>query len=294
MFACAMYPEDDADFVAEVDAEARYQVRRLRSHPCLALWCGNNENQWLHDMRYWDQPEPAGLRRALLRPHPAASRGRARRPHAVLARQPVRRQRPQQHATRATSTTGTSGTATSPRRFGEQPRRDHTPEAVSLSALRRGHGPLLQRVRHARRAGSRDAAAGDPRRPALPPQPVDGLAQQGQPEEQGRQPAARRPPGCRTTSTEYIDFSQIAQAEGLEVRDRALSAAASRTAPGTLVWQLNDCWPVLSWSVLDYYGFGKAGYYYLRRVFAPVLASFKPDPDGGLELWLTNDTRATR
>ena len=47
-----MYPEDDPDFIAEVNAEARYQVRRLRSHPSLALWCGNNENQWIHDRTF--------------------------------------------------------------------------------------------------------------------------------------------------------------------------------------------------------------------------------------------------
>jgi beta-mannosidase len=58
------------------------------------------------------------------------------------------------------------------------------------------------------------------------------------------------------------------------------------------VWQLDDCWPVLSWSLLDYYGFGKAGYYYLRRAYAPVMASFKALPGGELELWLTNDTLA--
>ena len=56
MFACAAYPEHDADFAAEVEAEARYQVRRLRNHPCMALWCGNNENQWLHDQRHPHQP----------------------------------------------------------------------------------------------------------------------------------------------------------------------------------------------------------------------------------------------
>src|SRR6185437_4954288 len=55
MFACAAYPEDGG-MAAEVTAEARYQVRRLRNHPCLALWCGNNENQWLYDRRHWDQP----------------------------------------------------------------------------------------------------------------------------------------------------------------------------------------------------------------------------------------------
>jgi beta-mannosidase len=58
------------------------------------------------------------------------------------------------------------------------------------------------------------------------------------------------------------------------------------------VWQLDDCWPVLSWSVLDYYGFGKAGYAYLRRAYAPVLASFRAGPSGELELWVTNDTLA--
>ena len=59
MFACAMYPEDNSSFVGEVEAEARYQVRRLRNHPCMALWCGNNENQWIHDRTYWDRPDYA-------------------------------------------------------------------------------------------------------------------------------------------------------------------------------------------------------------------------------------------
>ncbi len=44
MFACAPYPEQPQWFVDEVDREVRYQVRRLRSHACMALWCGNNEN----------------------------------------------------------------------------------------------------------------------------------------------------------------------------------------------------------------------------------------------------------
>jgi beta-mannosidase len=42
--------------------------------------------------------------------------------------------------------------------------------------------------------------------------------------------------------------------------------------------------------VLDYYGFGKAGYYYVRRAYAPILGSFKVLEDGAVELWITNDT----
>jgi len=42
MFSCALYPSG-RDFLARVDAEARFQVRRLADHPSIALWCGNNE-----------------------------------------------------------------------------------------------------------------------------------------------------------------------------------------------------------------------------------------------------------
>jgi beta-mannosidase len=42
--------------------------------------------------------------------------------------------------------------------------------------------------------------------------------------------------------------------------------------------------------VVDYYGFGKAGYFYAKRVYAPVLASFRACSEGAMELWITNDT----
>jgi beta-mannosidase len=87
---------------------------------------------------------------------------------------------------------------------------------------------------------------------------------------------------------EYIDYSMIAQAEGLKFGIEHFRRRKPHCS-GTLFWQLNDCWPVLSWSVLDYYGFAKAGYYYVRRAYAPVLASFKQLEDGDVELWITND-----
>jgi beta-mannosidase len=95
--------------------------------------------------------------------------------------------------------------------------------------------------------------------------------------------------GLPTTLDQYITFSQIAQAEGLKFGVEHFRRRKPHCS-GTLVWQLDDCWPVLSWSLLDYYGFGKAGYYYLARAYAPVLASIKQVSDGELELWITNDT----
>ena len=58
---------------------------------------------------------------------------------------------------------------------------------------------------------------------------------------------------------------------------------------GTLVWQLDDCWPAFSWAVLDYHGFRKPAWWALKRAFAPVLASLR-EADGLTELWVTNDT----
>ncbi len=79
-----------------------------------------------------------------------------------------------------------------------------------------------------------------------------------------------------------------AQAEGLKYGIEHYRRRKPHCS-GTLFWQLNDCWPVLSWSVIDYYGFGKAGYYYARRVYDPVLASFQELSGGELALWITND-----
>lgn len=66
-----------------------------------------------------------------------------------------------------------------------------------------------------------------------------------------------------------------------------------RTMPrgmGTLYWQLNDCWPVASWSSLDYHGRWKALHHMARRFFAPILLSAVPDWDTGqVELHITND-----
>ena len=42
---------------------------------------------------------------------------------------------------------------------------------------------------------------------------------------------------------------------------------------GSLYWQLDDCWPVASWSSIDYYGRWKALQYSARQFFAPVLVS---------------------
>jgi beta-mannosidase len=58
---------------------------------------------------------------------------------------------------------------------------------------------------------------------------------------------------------------------------------------GTVLWQLNDCWPVVSWAAVDGHGHRKPLWYALRRAYADRLVTVQPR-DGGLAAVLVNDT----
>jgi beta-mannosidase len=287
MFACATYPEDDPTFNAEVEAEARYQVRRLRSHPGLALWCGNNENQWIHEMRNWDRSE--------LPPYGALFYDQTL--PAVVAeldgRTPYWPGSPYGGNDHNSMDDGDRHNwdvwhGQYPRHFGDEPRREFTPESVSY--LRYAE----DRCRFQSEFGMHAAPVPETLRRSIPEDqryhhsPAMDWHNKDNPKDKGDM-LMQSTTGVPQDLAEYVDFSQLAQAEGLKF---GIEHFRRRTphCSGALVWQLNDCWPVLSWSVLDYYGFGKAGYFYLKRVFAPILASFKPRDDGAVELWITNDT----
>jgi beta-mannosidase len=70
----------------------------------------------------------------------------------------------------------------------------------------------------------------------------------------------------------FLYVSQVLQAEGIKVGAEHLRRNRPRTM-GSIYWQLNDCWPVASWSSLDYYGRWKALQYYARRFYNDLLVS---------------------
>jgi beta-mannosidase len=88
----------------------------------------------------------------------------------------------------------------------------------------------------------------------------------------------------------FLYVSQVLQAEGIKIGAEHMRRERPRTM-GSIFWQLNDCWPVASWSSIDYYGRWKALQYYARRFYAPVLVSPHVE-DGAVAVYVISDKTA--
>ena len=288
MFACVDYPDDDPELRTEVAAEAEYQVRRLRGHPCLALWCGNNEVQEIHaglrggldgdgwGRSFFDELLPSVVAR--LSPEipywPGSPWGEDDPAGVGGVRDGDRHAWEVWHG----QDKGAGGPASFPSRgaavhfsrygydlgkFVSEFGIHSCPEPGTLTRWA-GRAPELHDAEFDRRIKDAPVTKGD-----------DLLAYET---------------GVPGDLAAYADFSMAAQAEGMKFGIEHYRRRRPHCS-GALVWQFNDAWPGMSWSVLDYDRIGKAAYYFVQRAFRPVLASFAWSADDGLTLWLTNDLR---
>ncbi|HEY2903881.1 MAG TPA: glycoside hydrolase family 2 protein [Polyangia bacterium] len=265
MFACSMYPGDDA-FLANVRQEAIEAVRRLRNHPCLALWAGNNEIEaaW----QGWGWAWKFHLSRAVQDKLWADYQHLFHQllPSVIAAEDPGR------FYTRSSPSANEDAVPANKQGWGDMhywgvwhAEEPYTKYADNVSRFMSEYGfqsfPELSTV--SRYAGP------DERRIDSPVM----LSHQRHP--RGNQLIRTymdrdfRPP---KDFASFLYVSQVLQATvikfGAEAHRRRMPYNA-----GSLYWQLDDCWPVASWSGIDYFGRWKALHYYARRFFAPVLVS---------------------
>jgi beta-mannosidase len=85
----------------------------------------------------------------------------------------------------------------------------------------------------------------------------------------------------------FVYLSQVQQAEAIKVGAEHLRRSRPRTM-GALFWQLNDCWPGPSWSSIDYFGRWKALQYYARRFYSDLLISPFAH-DGAVDVYVVSD-----
>ncbi|MCS7351239.1 MAG: glycoside hydrolase family 2 protein [Anaerolineae bacterium] len=282
-FACMLYPLDEPDFLEEVRAEVVENLRRLRHHPSLALWCGNNEIEMLWPLWRWQGKGRPGELARLAAAH--------ERFFYRLLPEWVRAEDPDRPYWPGSPSSGT---------FRQEVNRDHRGD-VHLWHVWHGLAPTAAYRDRIPRFVSEFGLQSLPSK--------ETLLAFGPPEEWSfRRPAIRqrqRSPGGNERLLYYLterfripqDFeelawlTQIAQAEAVRRAVEGWRRHRDRCG-GALYWQLNDAWPAISWSGIDFHGRWKALHYAARRFFAPIALAV--DIQGSqAEIWLFNDTRQT-
>ncbi len=99
------------------------------------------------------------------------------------------------------------------------------------------------------------------------------------------------------TLDSFVTASQRAQAHALQIAIEHFRRRKARGNGGILVWQFNEPWPAISWSLVDFYGQGKLAFDVVGRLYNPVLVSLdyalgRYEPGHALEasVWVINDT----
>jgi beta-mannosidase len=273
MMACALYP-DTRDFIAELSAEAKYQVRRLHHRASLALWCGDNENTeavW----NWW-------------KAHPDFKKSVATYVRTMSA---LRRVCQAEDTTRSfwISSPGNNEFAPNP----EDPNRGD----VHYWKVWHGRQPfsnyLTVRPRFVSEFGFQSFPEPRTVRSVVPKDqrnPSSRVMEHHQRSHEGNMlitnTMAREMPIPKDFDA-FCWVSQINQAMAI----RTAVEHWRRLKPwcmGALYWQLNDLWPVASWSSIDYHGRWKVLQHAAARFFAPLLASVLHEKDR-IEVFATSD-----
>ncbi len=276
MFSCGTYPSFDADFMANVEAEAEDNVRRMRHHACLALWCGNNEieqglarDEWDHRGMSWDDYKK--LFDKLLPKVVAKFDGQ------------------------------TDYWPGSPHTPGKNRKEWNDPASgdAHLWTVWHGRKPFeWYRTTH-HRFCSEFGFQSFPE-----PKTVNGYTEKSDRNISSYIMEHHQRSGVgNALIMEYMlswfrlprNFDMTLWASQI-LHGMSMKYAVEhwrRNMPqcmGALYWQLNDCWPVASWASIDYHRRWKALHYMAKRFFSPLLVSGLEDPKKGtIEVHVTSD-----
>ncbi|MFC2084654.1 glycoside hydrolase family 2 protein [Bacteroidota bacterium] len=256
MFACATYPKQES-FMENVREEINYQVSRLRNYPSLTIWCGNNENEWI-----WYQQNKVSYKNM---------------PDYKLYHEFI---------PKLLKDLGNSHPywPTSPFGFDEDPNSfnsGNTHQWQIWSQWVDYENVLSDESLFVTEFGFQAPANIDTLNKVLPPdqrriqseifeyhnKQVDG------PERLVRFLSKHLP--LQTEWEDYLYLTQLNQ--GFALKTCIEHWRTNNRTNGSIIWQLNDCWPVSSWSIIDSDLYPKLAYYFVKDTFSDFLICFKND-----------------
>ncbi len=276
MFACSTFPTFDENFMANVKIEAEENVRRLRHHPCMALWCGNNEleqglvgPEWNEHQMSWQDYKPL---------------------FDKLLKKTVKKLNPECDYWPSSPHSPTGDRANF-----------NNPECGDAHLWNVWHGrepfEWYQQARHRFVSEFGFQSFPEPQTVKTYTAPQDRNVTSYVMEHHQRSRIGNSMIITGTADWFLLPsnfemtlwLSQITHAYAMQYAIEHFRRQMPQTM-GTLYWQLNDCWPVASWASIDSLGKWKALHYLAGRFFSPVLVSAVENrTDSTIDIHLTSD-----
>lgn len=277
MFACSSYPHDPL-FVGRVESEAEYNIKRLRGHASLAMWCGNNEIY--EAMRYWGWQ----------RKYSAEAFAEMERGYDVLFRELL-----PQMVERLDNGRFYMHSSPYEANWG-RPNSWKTADSHNWGTWH-GRKPFESFDTDVPRFMSEYGFQAFPEMKTIRTFAEEKDFELESPVMNAHQKADIGNALIKQTMGLYYrvpeKFEDLVYV-GLVLQGQGIRhgiEAHRRNRPycmGSLFWQLNDSWPVVSWSGIDYYGNWKALMYQSKRAFAPILINAIKEGDN-LCVYLVSD-----
>lgn len=278
MFGCTPYPHDET-FLKNVAQEAIYNVKLLRNHPSIAIWCGNNEVE--ESIKYW------GYDKMYSKEIMEGFREGYNKTFRELLPGIVEEFNPNTFYLHGSPDTANWG----------------RPESLNYGdahywGVWHGRQPFEVLDKNVPRFMSEFGFQSFPEmktiRTFATPADYDidsEVMKTHQKSSIGNEAIKQYMDMYYHTPTNFEDFVYV----GLVMHGQGMKyglEAHRRNRPfcmGTLYWQLNDSWPVVSWSGIDYYNNWKALHYKARDVFAPIALNVHNNEEGMLDFYIMSD-----
>ncbi|MFW6043509.1 MAG: beta-mannosidase [Marinilabiliaceae bacterium] len=284
MFACALQPGDE-DHLENIRKEAEYNVKRIRNNPSLALWCGNNEN--FHGWHEWEWQDLYDEEEKEIVWNAYENIFHDILPETVEDLDPSRSYWPSSpmayDGEKADRKSGDEHDWTI--WFGQEPFSSYgedVPRFVSEYGLQ--SFPSVRTIEKFTEEQDRDWNTTVMRHRQRGNMPYV------EPGFDGNDMIRWYMAQYHDVPENFEDFVYVSQL----VQARAYKTAIEshrRNMPhcmGSLYWQLNDSWPTISWSTVDYYGRWKASHYAVRDANEKVMLS-PVEEDGEVKVYAVSD-----
>lgn len=277
VYACSVYPLDEPEFLENVRIESVENIRRLRHRASLALWCGNNEMEWGWVDWGWKDESLKPLKEAYDRFFH----------HTLL--EWCKEEDPDHSYWPSSPSSDTPFVDPNGQKQGDAHYWDVWHGRKPFTAYRSQYPRFMSEFGFQ----------------ALPPlatiktyaeeadwNMTSYIMERHQKNDSGNQLMVAQMLDTFRLPKDFeslVYLSLVLQAEGIRYGVEHWRRNTNRVS-GIIYWQLNDCWPVASWSSLDYFGRWKALHYAARKFYAPLLLSIEDKP-AEQNVYVTNETR---